>query len=192
MYSFGIKSDKIEIVPEMISQVEVVPETIRELEEKYKPNNSFIILYVGRLEPEKGLSILIKAFRDLSKEDPSFKLVVVGTGRLARLIEEESKKNQNVIYIGQISHEQIGNYYAISDVVVIPSIVPEGHPLVAEEALLMKKPVIGFDLGSLPEIINTSTKGKLVKEIDSKALANAIFSLRQEFSLKNSNWRDGM
>ena len=187
MESFGIKSDKIEVVPEMISLVEAVPEIVKELEEKYEHDTSFIILYVGRLEPEKGLSILIEAFRDLYNEDPSFKLLVVGTGRLTRLIKEESNKNQNVIYVGQIPHDQIGNYYAISDVVVIPSIVPEGHPLVAEEALLMKKPIIGFDLGSLPEIIHDSTKGKLVKEIDSKALANAIFSFRKEFSLKKSN-----
>lgn len=187
MESFGIRHDKIEVVPERVSPVEVDPEIIKEIEEKYKHNNSFIILYVGRLEPEKGLSILIEAFRDLYEKDPSFKLLVVGAGRLTRLIEEESKKNQNVIYVGQIPHDQIGNYYAISDVVVIPSIVPEGHPLVVEEALLMKKPIIGFELGSLPEIIHNSSEGELVKEIDSKALANAIFSLRKRILLEKSN-----
>jgi UDP-N-acetylglucosamine:(glucosyl)LPS alpha-1,2-N-acetylglucosaminyltransferase len=70
-------------------------------------------------------------------------------GRLDHLVEEAVKNDRRIIYIGMAPHEQVRKYYAIADLVVIPSIVPEGLPVVAEEAISLNKPILGFNIGAL-------------------------------------------
>ena len=92
------------------------------------------------------------------------------------MVEGAAKRNRNITYIGLVPHEQIGNYYAIADLVVIPSIVPEGYGLVAEEAMSLDKTVIGFKIG-VKGILKNYEKGILVEEISAETLAEKVRSV---------------
>ena len=60
----------------------------------------------------------------------------------------------------------------MADIVIVPTVVPEAHPAVVDDALKYEKPVVAFKVGALEEMIRD--KGVLVKEISAEALAEAI------------------
>jgi glycosyltransferase involved in cell wall biosynthesis len=181
--SFGIKGDLIKIAPNTI-EVEYDEELVKNLSDKYHLSNSYNLLYVGRLEPEKGIEFLINGFEYMKKNhviDKDIKLLIVGTGLLKKIVAEKSNKNDDIIYVGYIPHEEIGNYYALADVVVIPTIVPEGHPIVAEEAMSLEKPIIGLDMGGLHDIFEKYQKSIKIDNVDVHNLSNAIIEVYQKW-----------
>jgi len=169
--SFGVKSDKIEIIPPK-SELKADIGVVKELERRYKSDGKLILLYVGRLEPEKGVELLLDASENLKEE--KIKLLIAGTGRLVQLVKDAIKKNGRIVYLGLVPHGDLGSYYAIADLVVIPSVVPESGALVVEEAISMEKPVIGFKQGATKQVLGSYGKGILVDEINAIALSTAI------------------
>ncbi|MCK5038834.1 MAG: glycosyltransferase family 4 protein [Thermoplasmata archaeon] len=175
MISFGIRDDFIEILPNVMS-LDSDLDVIQELKEKYDTKDHFTILYVGRLEPEKGIEILMEAFDIVKKEHDKIKLLIAGSGRLSELAKDKSAKDPKMTFLGRVPHEELGNYYSICDIVAIPSIVPEGHPIVAEEAMSLGKIIIGFDMGGLEGIFRERSEHIAVKEISAEGLAEGIIN----------------
>lgn len=170
--SFGIRDDIITILPNIIP-VKSDEKVVDELKRKFETDGYFTILYVGRLEPEKGVEILIDAF-NLARHRKKIKLLIAGAGRLSETVKKISKKDNDIIFLERVPHEDLGNYYALCDLIAIPSIVPEGHPVVAEEAMSLGKTIIGFDIGGLQEIFKEYPHSINVKEISVTSLSNAI------------------
>jgi len=169
--SFGVKSSIIDVIPPE-TEIKIDPNVVEDLKNTYKPNGEKVILYVGRLEPEKGVNILLDAFKNIKRSD--VKLLMAGTGRLKDIVEVASRKDDRIVYLGLVPHDQLGNYYAIADLVVVPSIVPEGYGLVVKEAMSLNKPIIGFEMGALIEILKDYDRGYLVKEVSAEALSKTI------------------
>jgi len=170
--SFGVKPNIIHIIPPE-TVIEYDPEKVEELEKLYRPTNEKIILYVGRLETEKGVRLLIDAFRNVKERD--VKLMIIGTGRLENDVKKACEDDERIIYLGYVPHGEIGNYYALADIVVLPSIVPEGYGLVIVEAMSFNKPIIAFNLrGGQNEILSKYEKGILINELGSQALSKTI------------------
>jgi glycosyltransferase involved in cell wall biosynthesis len=172
--SFGINPLKIQIAPPK-SQLRLDYKEILKLKSLYKKENEFIILFVGRLEFEKGILLLLKAFELLKvTKTKNLKLLIVGTGNLASAVNTASKKDSRIVDIGLVPHSKVGNYFAIADLVVVPSIVSEAYGLVAIEALSLDKPVIGFNIGGLKEILINSQRGFLVDSMSAESMAQGI------------------
>jgi glycosyltransferase involved in cell wall biosynthesis len=172
--SFGINPLKIQIAPPK-SQLRLDYKEILKLKSLYKKENEFIILFVGRLEFEKGILLLLKAFELLKvTKTKNLKLLIVGTGNLASAVNTASKKDSRIVDIGLVPHSKVGNYFAIADLVVVPSIVSEAYGLVAIEALSLDKPVIGFNIGGLKEILINSKRGFLVDSMSAESMAQGI------------------
>lgn len=118
-----------------------------------------VIGLVGRISRLKGQRVLLRAFRQLEKSYPNIHLVYVGSppdGQehfLQKLQEKVTtfKLSSKVTILGFT--ENIWPLYDAMDIVVVPSTEPESFGLVATEAMLSKKPVVGSDLGGLKEII---------------------------------------
>jgi glycosyltransferase involved in cell wall biosynthesis len=116
-------------------------------------------LFVGTLEPHKGIMNLLHVFEEL-KRDQDLHLIIVGDGSLKmsvkRFVERDFLANQ-VWYGGYFGTEQEkGKLYWLyrnAKALVVPSISPENAPLVALEALSVGTPVIGTNFGGLPEIV---------------------------------------
>jgi len=96
-------------------------------------NNKNVVLYVGKLEPVKGVRYLVQAIGILRDGGlRNVKLLIVGDGSEKQCLEELVKKlglEDYVIFAGKVSHEKISEYMALADVFVLPSL-SEGLGLV--------------------------------------------------------------
>lgn len=134
--------------------------------DKYIPKKykSFTAIFVGRLHPQKNLSNLIKAFRDISHKYPKSKLIIVGSGtqqeKLAKMVE--SLCLTNVEFKGLIKGEELIKIEKACHIFVLPSIY-EGLPISLLEAWACKIPVIVSNTGDCPYLVCESNAGFLIQ-----------------------------
>jgi glycosyltransferase involved in cell wall biosynthesis len=135
--------------------------------------------YVGRIDPLKGLHILLKAMERLSN-GKICELHIFGASRNPWDEEYRSKTLSNyngkaiVFDHGLIAHEKLDEAYASIDILVVPSVLPEAFGLVVAEAFSAGRPVIVMNSGALPEIVRDGVDGFVVERNDSEALAEAM------------------
>lgn len=124
---------------------------------------------VARLIEQKGLSYLINAMKDVDAN-----LVIVGKGPLEKKLKTQAKKQGKKITLlaERIPEHELAQLYKGSYGYVIPSLY-EPFGMVVCEAMALERPVIGTNIGGIPEIITKDT-GLLVKLRDSKALAEKM------------------
>ncbi len=137
-----------------------------------------VVLFVGRMDPIKGLDILIRAVALLSHR-PDLTLVVVGGSGT----EEEMTRNQDLVarlgladrvqFRGSVAQEELPTYYNAATVCVVPSHY-ESFGLVAIEALACGTPVVGSMVGGLPTIVHDDENGFLVPWRQPDAFAERI------------------
>ena len=112
------------------------------------------ILFVGRLDPIKGVQILLRAMKIVCRELPEAKLIVVGDGEereyLESLAESLDLKDQ-MDFIGMIPHDKIPDYLYKADIFVLPSL-SEGFPVVILEAMASGLPIIATRVGRCNQI----------------------------------------
>ncbi|MGB3342109.1 MAG: glycosyltransferase [bacterium] len=138
------------------------------------PNGHSTLLFVGRVDPIKGLDILIDALREIGKK---VQLNVIGGPSKGKKNLENIKayaQDLEVNFIGQVKHEQLLKYYQNAGIVIIPSYY-ESFGLVGLEAMASARPVIGFQDTGLAETVG-SDAGLLVKR-NKTILAKAIVRL---------------
>lgn len=175
----GIKWDKISLCPLGIA----FPKDVYRPNEKQK--ETFEILFVGRLEKRKGIETLIGCISDVIDYIPEARLTVVGSdtdtspiGSYKKHLLEmlDSKYHQYVDFVGFVPDKELEQYYRECDVFVAPSLY-ESFGLIYLEAMAYGKPVIGCDVGGVPEIIDNDENGLLIPPGDKKALFEAILKL---------------
>ena len=132
---------------------------------------SDFFLFAGVLEWHKGVTDLVRAYKEVSKRIDS-KLVIVGTGSLEVKIREYIEKHRlenKVFLFGWQDHNSLYRLLKDANALIIPSIGPENCPLIAIEALSVGTPIITSNKGGLPEI---------VKKIDRNLIFNSIDKLK--------------
>ncbi|MEK7550217.1 MAG: glycosyltransferase family 4 protein [Patescibacteria group bacterium] len=142
--------NKISIFVSWVNLKKFKPLDKGESKKKLGWGKQFIVLFVGRLVPEKGISELLSAAKLLSK---GIKLKIAGSGPL------ESKVQK--YYIGKISQDDLSIYYSGADIVIVPSTHDEGFGRVILEALACGTPIIASNRGAIPGVID-ETVGKLI------------------------------
>jgi glycosyltransferase involved in cell wall biosynthesis len=151
-------------------------------EEKYRLHGKKVLLYTGRLVPNKGVQYLIDAFAMLGDEFDGLKLLISGKGPM----EDELKSKvgrlglgEKIEFLGFTPSERLVQLYASSDAVVVPSTY-DPMPIVLLEAMSMKKALISTSAGGIPEVVKDGITGILVPPADPAALARAIGRVLQE------------
>jgi len=138
-----------------------------------------VILFVGRIEPLKGIDQLLRAIPYLENSH-RLRLVVVGGGeydqhemkRLRKLSQSLHMEN-SVTFSGLIKHEELNHFYNAADVCVIPSYY-ESFGLVALESLACGTPVVTTNVGDLQSIVQQGETGYVVMDNTPSALASKI------------------
>jgi glycosyltransferase involved in cell wall biosynthesis len=146
------------------------------------------LLYVGRLSPEKGAHVLIDALPQMLRRLPQLRLRLIGGGSQSFTLRDTVNQNglsQRVEFVGPVPHHELPRYYAEADALVIPSL-SEGLPKVLPEALACGLPVVGTQVGGIPEVIQHGYNGLLVPPGDPDALADAVVALLSRSDLSRS------
>ena len=122
-----------------------------------------ILLYVGRLSEEKGIFILIDAYKKVVKFYPDSKLMIIGDGpdhiRLKMYIDK-LKISNNCILMGK--QNNLVTYYNNADIFILPSL-REGIPNVILESMACGLPIISTNVGMISEILTDGKEGLLIK-----------------------------
>jgi len=144
-----------------------------------------IILFVGRLVEWKGIETLIRSMTLVRKEIPDSWLNIVGDGPLRDSLQnlvQEIGLTESIRFYGKVNDEDLSKLYDSASVFVLPSrsyqgLVMEGLGVVLLEAMSHGIPVIGSNVGGIPDIITDGENGFLVPEQDSAALAEKIVAV---------------
>jgi phosphatidyl-myo-inositol alpha-mannosyltransferase len=139
------------------------------------------VLFVGRLEPRKGLAYLVRAFLRLKPAFPRLRLLVVG--RDDRRQQEKAmamvpaRLRPDLSFVGAVAQADLPGYYASADVFCAPSLGGESFGIVLAEAMAVGLPVVCSDIGGYRDVVHDGSDGLLVPPRDPEALAAALGGL---------------
>lgn len=137
-------------------------------------NNKINLLFVGRLDRQKGLDLFLDVYDKMKLEN--IHLYVIGTSVLD---DNLPKSTKYVTYLGWVDNKDIDAYYQACDAVIMPSRW-EGFGLVAIEAMKNSKAVIVSNRGALPELIKEDFTGYIFNIDDEISLKNRLLNLDKE------------
>jgi glycosyltransferase involved in cell wall biosynthesis len=136
-----------------------------------------ILLFFGFVRPYKGLSYLIDAMPEIIRHIDAKLLIVGEFWKDEKKYREQIEKleiGERILIIDKyVPNEEVGLYFAASDVAVLPYTSATGSGIV-QTAFGCQKPVITTAVGCLPEVVTDGKTGFLVPPLDSSALADAV------------------
>lgn len=147
------------------------------------PYEKKVFVYCGRLEAGKGVLELIQAFK---KSCIDSKLIIIGsnwfcqnkkTQYIKKLEQESEDIKDRIIFTGFINHNEIGKYYRVADIAIMPSLYEEAAGLVALEAQACGLPIIISNIGGIPEFV--SNKSNLIIDVDHKFVEKLSNKIKQ-------------
>lgn len=147
------------------------PKFFQKLSIHQQPSNKLRLLFVGQLEPHKGIHVLLEAMDSLQVP---FELHIAGDGSLATEVFRRAKRDHRIFYHGFISLEHIHQLMLHSDAVVLPSLCYENSPTVVYESLQAGVPVIASRIGGIPELVQDGVNGLLVEPGNAEAFVAAF------------------
>jgi len=144
---------------------------------KLQLDDAFTIICVGRVDPEKGQSVLLEAARKILEEGLNIRFMIVGDGKDLEAFKQEYVAEMNageILFLGYISDVQ--PYLSAADAACIPSFY-EGFGLAAIEAMACGLPIICSETGGLKELLSENREGYFFKNGNSDALAAVLKKL---------------
>lgn len=169
---FALPDDRISTVPTGIELVFFSPSGTKA---QFSSNNKPLVGMVSVLRSWKGHATFLQAARLLLDEKFAAQFVIVGEGPVRPRIEKQIAGLNLGDAVTLTGHrEDVPEILRALNVLVIPSTKHEGIPQIGLQALATKTPVIGSDVGGIPEIIRHGETGRIFPAGDANALASAI------------------
>lgn len=177
-----VGADRVEIQPVGADFGRFKPLSKSEAREKLSlDHHKKYILYVGRLDKEKGLDYLMTAFQQILGEYPETMFLLVGEGPYKSdlcLLAERLKVKEMVRLMGYVDERWLPLLYNAADVFVLPSF-REGSPVTVVEALACGIPAIATEVGTVRDIFDSFESGTLIAVKSSEAIYEAISQVFQ-------------
>jgi len=132
-------------------------------------------VYIGRLGVEKGVKILINAWKIWSSEAPH--LEIIGDGAEKSVLQESIKGNgleEKVSFLGHLNPPEVQRHLATARLLVLPSLSFEGFPMAIPEAFALGVPVAASNIGAMPFIVKHNKNGVLFKPGDPSTLYRTV------------------
>ncbi len=139
------------------------------------------VLFVGRLEPRKGLAYLVRAFLRLKPSFPRLRLLVVGRDdkhqQEKMMAMVPPRLRPDLLFVGAVPQQDLPSYYASADVFCAPSLGGESFGIVLVEAMAVGLPVVCSNISGYRDLVRDDHEGLLVPPRDPEALAAALAAL---------------
>ena len=137
------------------------------------------LLFVGRLEPRKGLADLVVAFVRLKEQHPDVRLYVVGEGpeREAAQAGLPVRLRSDVVFLGRVEQAELPRLYRSADVYVSPALGGESFGIVLAEAMAAGATVVASDIPGYRSVVVDGRNGVLVPPGDPASLARELGAL---------------
>ena len=177
---YGAFSEKTRVVPPGVDLRTFYPGDKNDAKDLLNiPRLSKVILFVGRIDPIKGIDVLVKAFTMLNSSD-DIRLYIVGGNyeendyyKDIEILVRETDLMEKVVFTGSVPQSSLRDYYNAADVFVLPSHY-ESLGFVAIEAMACGTPVVASRVGGIPSIVSHGVTGYLTSQRCPEAFANQI------------------
>jgi glycosyltransferase involved in cell wall biosynthesis len=167
------EKNKITVIPNMID-TSLFPK------QKEKSNGYISILYMSKIEYQKGAFDVVEAISEVVKYHNHIDFIFAGDGpdlKKLKLICCENGCEEFIKFLGHVKDQRKITFLANGDIFLFPSHYQEGMPYALLEAMAAGLPVIATNTGGIPEIISHNKNGLLVPLGQPDQLADAIFHL---------------
>ena len=193
---YGADPSRVMLAPCGVDLTKFRPMDQKEVRRRLGMNGEKVLLYVGRVEPLKGLDLLVETAVQMEAESENLRMMVVGGGgpgepetdRVRRLAKERQVDGL-IDFVGRVDHDELPLYYNAADVCLVPSYY-ESFGLVALESMACGTPVVATRVGGLPTLVHHGHTGYLKSWRCPEAFANSvemiISSQRLQESLGNA------
>jgi len=147
-------------------------------------------IYWGRIDPVKGVHVLLEAVQRLST-DLDIEVLILGEAfhdhekSYKTALEERADGDKRIHFVGQVPPDRVLSIARTADVCVVPSIWLETGPLTVLEAWAAGLPVIGSRLGGIAELVRDGIDGVLFPPGDAHALSGILYDLAKNCSRLN-------
>jgi len=183
----GIAAQKIRVIHNAIAPNESVPGASgEEIRQRHGiASHERVVGVFGRLNPEKGQQVFLKALETTLRSVHGVKALIVGDGQDRELLEELCRArglSNHVLFLGY--RKNIADYYQAIDLLVQPSF-SEGSPNTVLEAMSFGVAVLATAVGGVPEIIQGGN-GMMVPPNDPDALAKKMIELLSDAALRRA------
>jgi phosphatidylinositol alpha-1,6-mannosyltransferase len=199
----GIPKNRLRIVLPSVSNrknIEVGPAEIQAMRQKFGLENAKVLLTVGSVEKRKGHATVVQSIALLKDQYPNIRYIIAGTGHeddnLRNMVAEMELQNQ-VIFAGRVSDEDLNILYEICDIFVMPhrqieeNLDTEGCPTVFLEASSHSKVVIGGNAGGVSNAIIDDETGFIIDGTDVQLLSGSIVRLLNDDELARNMGQAG-
>ncbi len=152
-----------------------------------------LLLFVGRLEPRKGLDVCIRAYLRLRTTWPRVRLCVVGEGpervRCQQMVPPSIRPD--VLFVGAVEESVKPRYHASADLYVAPNTGGESFGIVLLEAMAAGLPLVASDIPGFRTVMKDGRQGRLVPPGNAFALADAAGTLLANRNLSRAMAEEG-
>ena len=189
---YGADPARVMLAPCGVDLDKFRPLDQKEVRKRLGLNGEKVLLYVGRVEPLKGLDLLVETAAQMEAGDHQVRMMVVGGGgpeepetdRVWRLAQERQVDGM-IEFVGRVAHDELPLYYNAADVCVVPSYY-ESFGLVALESMACGTPVVASRVGGLPTIVHHGHTGYLKSWRCPEAFANSVEMIISSDGLQES------
>jgi D-inositol-3-phosphate glycosyltransferase len=188
---YGVDPARVTLAPCGVDLTKFRPMDQKEVRRQLGLNGEKVLLYVGRVEPLKGLDLLVETAAQLEADEADIRMMVVGgapgepeTDRMKRLAKER-RVDGLIDFVGRVDHDELPLYYNAADVCVVPSYY-ESFGLVALESMACGTPVVASRVGGLPTIVHHGHTGYLKPWRCPEAFANSVEMIISSAGLQES------
>ncbi|MBC2390774.1 glycosyltransferase family 4 protein [Listeria booriae] len=138
-----------------------------------------VVMIARRLEEKNGVLYFTQSIPNIVGNDPTIQILIVGSGSqeaaIRTFIKEKNLEDRVTIVTG-VTNPEMPYYFNVADVVVLPSLM-EATSIAGLEAMACGKPLVGTNVGGIPEIITPHETGLLVPAKSAEALADGVLEM---------------
>jgi D-inositol-3-phosphate glycosyltransferase len=179
---YSASADKISVIPCGVNLDLFQPVDREHARRELGLDHQKVILFVGRMDPLKGLEQLLTAMTYMDGDRPPLLMIVGGDTQSWNQVQtmqhltEDLDIEERVRFIGSVAQSKLPLYYSASDVCAIPSYY-ESFGMVALESLACGTPIVATDVGGLQDIIRNNRTGRIIPDNSPHRLASEITAL---------------